>query len=166
MAGSLPGYVSLMSTIALGTEAPDFELPDQDGNPVRLSGFRGTRNVVVVFYPFAFTGVCTDELCRLGDDLAAYQRSEAQVLAVSCDSRFTQKKFADEQGYAFALLSDFWPHGEAAQAYGVFDEALGAARRGTFVIDKAGRVSSMFASADLGTPRATELYEQALAHLS
>jgi peroxiredoxin len=152
--------------IEVGQEAPDFELPDQDGNKVKLSDFRGKQNVVVVFYPFTFTGVCTGELCELRDDLAAYERSNAQVLAISCDSRFAQKKFADEQKYTFPVLSDFWPHGATAKAYGVFNDQLGAAMRGTFVIDKAGKTVAAFASPDLGTPRAKALYEEALATLS
>jgi peroxiredoxin len=152
--------------IEVGQEAPDFELPDQSGDKVKLSGFRGKANVVVVFYPFTFTGVCTGELCELRDDLAAYERAGAQVLAVSCDSRFAQKKFADEQGYTFPVLSDFWPHGAVAREYGVFNEQLGAAMRGTFVIDKEGKVVATFASPDLGTPRAKALYEEALAKLA
>ena len=152
--------------IEVGQEAPDFEIPDQDGNKVKLSAFRGKSNVVIVFYPFTFTGVCTGELCELRDDIAAYQSSNAQVLAVSCDTRFAQKKFADEQGYNFPVLSDFWPHGEVSRAYGVFNEQLGAAMRGTFVIDKDGKVVANFASADLGTPRAKASYDEALAKLS
>lgn len=151
--------------IEVGQQAPDFELPGQDGK-VKLSSFRGRQNVVVVFYPFTFTGVCTGELCELRDDLAAYQRADAQVLAVSCDSPFAQAKFAAEQGYTFPVLSDFWPHGAAAKAYGVFNEALGAANRGTFVIDKQGNVASTFSSPDLKTPRVKARYEEALAQLS
>ncbi|MHB8466287.1 MAG: peroxiredoxin [Acidimicrobiales bacterium] len=151
--------------IEVGQEAPDFELPAQDGAKVKLSDFRGKQNVVVVFYPFTFTGVCTGELCEIRDDLSAFESSDAQVLAISCDSRFAQKKFADEQGYTFPVLSDFWPHGEVSRAYGVFNEQLGAAMRGTFVIDKAGRIHATFASADLGTPRAKSSYAEALATL-
>ena len=153
-------------TIEVGQEAPDFELPDQKRNKVKLSSFRGEKNVVVVFYPFTFTGVCTGELCEIRDDLAAYERAGAQVLAISCDSPFAQAKFADEQGYTFPVLSDFWPHGAVATAYGVFNEANGAAKRATFVIDKQGNVASTFASPDLATPRAKALYDEALAKLT
>ncbi len=152
-------------TIELGQEAPDFELPDQSGTKIKLSDYRGKSNVVVVFYPFTFTGVCTGELCELRDDLAAYERSDAQILAISCDTKFAQKKFAEEQGYTFPVLSDFWPHGDVSKAYGVFNDQLGAAMRGTFVIDKGGKVVATFASPDLGTPRAKSLYEEALANL-
>lgn len=153
-------------TIEVGQEAPDFELPDQTRTKVKLSSFRGDKNVVLVFYPFTFTGVCTGELCEIRDDIGAYERSGAQVLAVSCDTPFAQAKFAEEQGYTFPVLSDFWPHGGVSKAYGVFNDTLGAAMRGTFVIDKQGKVVATFASPDLGTPRAKALYDEALAKLS
>lgn len=152
-------------SISIGDEAPDFELPSSNGDKVRLSSFRGERNVVLVFYPFTFTGVCQGELCELRDDLSSFETANAQVLAVSCDSTHAQKKWAEEQGFTFPLLADFWPHGEVARAYGVFNEGLGCANRATFVIDKDGRVTATFASADLRTPRARSEYEAALADL-
>lgn len=152
-------------SVEVGQSAPEFDLPDQARNRVKLADFRGQRNVVLVFYPFTFTGVCTGELCELRDDLAAYETASAQVLAVSCDSPFAQAKFAEEQRYTFPVLSDFWPHGEVSRAYGVFNEKLGAAMRATFVIDKEGIVVATFASPDLGTPRAKASYEEALAKL-
>ena len=88
------------------------------------------------------------------------------MLAVSCDSPFAQKKWADDQGFGFPVLSDFWPHGAVSRAYGVFNETVGAAMRATFVIDRAGKVVATFASADLGTPRTKAEYEAALANLS
>jgi peroxiredoxin (alkyl hydroperoxide reductase subunit C) len=152
-------------TLAAGTEAPEFTLKDQDGNEVSLSSFRGDRNVVLVFYPFTFTGVCQGELCNLRDDLSDFQNANAQVLAISCDSRFAQQQWAQQQGYNFPVLSDFWPHGEVSRAYGVFNEQLGAANRATFVIDKAGVISDVFESPNLGTPREKSAYEAALAKL-
>ena len=151
--------------IEVGQPAPEFDLPDQNRNRVKLSDFRGKQNVVLVFYPFSFTGVCTGELCELRDNLSSYETANAQVLAVSCDARSVQAKFAEEQGYTFPVLSDFWPHGGVSRAYGVFDENLGAAKRGTFVIDKQGVVVATFASPDLATPRDKGLYEEALAKL-
>ena len=153
-------------TIEVGQEAPDFELPDQTRAKVKLSGFRGDKNVVLVFFPFTFSGVCTGELCEIRDDLGAYERTGAQVVAVSCDTPFAQAKFAEEQGYTFPVLSDFWPHGAVSKAYGVFNDQVGAAMRATFVIDKQGKVVATFASPDLGTPRAKALYDEALAQLS
>jgi peroxiredoxin len=124
----------------IGTEAPDFTLKDENGQRVTLSAFRGRRNVLVVFYPFAYSGICTDELCTVRDDLASFQNDDAQVLAVSIDHMFVLKAWAVENGYQFPLLSDFWPHGEVAKAYGVFDHDRGMAVRGTFLVDKAGIV--------------------------
>ena len=121
-----------------GWPAPDFELVDQHGTPVRLSYYRGRRNVLVVFYPWAFSGVCTGELCVLRDDLSAFHNEHAQLLAISVDSMYAQRVFSDQQGFEFPLLADFWPHGEVARRYGVFDEQAGAAIRGTFVIDRDG----------------------------
>jgi peroxiredoxin len=152
--------------VEVGQEAPDFTLKDQDGNDVTLSSFRGAENVVVVFYPFTFTGVCQGELCSLRDDLSEFEAVKAQVLAISCDSRHAQKQWATQQGFTFPVLSDFWPHGAVARAYGVFNEQLGCANRATFVIDTAGKVVDTFESANLGTPRERAEYEAALAKLS
>jgi peroxiredoxin len=151
--------------IATGAEAPDFTLKDQDGNDVALSSFRGNQNVVIVFYPFTFTGVCQGELCSLRDDLSEYESASAQVVAISCDSRHAQKKWAEEQGFTFPVLSDFWPHGAVARAYEVFNEALGCANRATFVVDKSGKIVDVFESPNLGTPRDKAEYEAALAKL-
>ncbi|MET9241767.1 peroxiredoxin [Nonomuraea sp. NPDC003709] len=117
----------------VGALAPDFELQDQHGTPVSLSQFRGTK-VVLVFYPLAFSGICHGELSALRDQ----PLDGAQLLTVSVDSLFTHRAWADREGYTFPLLSDFWPHGQVARAYGVFDEAKGFALRGTFIIDGEG----------------------------
>ena len=127
-------------TLSIGSAAPDFELSDQHGEKVSLSSFKGKKNVVVVFYPFSFSGLCTGELCTLRDDLAPFQNDNVQLLAISCDSMFTQRIFAEQEGYKFPVLADFWPHGAAAKAYGIFNEELGCAMRGTFIIDKEGIV--------------------------
>ncbi len=152
-------------TVDVGQEAPDFEVKGTDGEIHKLSDHRGKDNVVLVFHPFAFTGICQDELCSLRDDIARFEAANAQVYGVSCDSTHAQKKWAEEQGYNFPLLSDFWPHGEVSRAYGVFNEAVGAAMRATFVIDKDGKVTAAFQTPDLKTPRAQEDYEKALAQL-
>ncbi|MHC6595205.1 peroxiredoxin [Arthrobacter sp. C152] len=124
---------------ALGSEAPDFELANQYGEPVRLSSYRG-QNVALVFYPFAFSGICTGELCEIRDNLAAFEDANAVVLAVSVDSKFSLRAYAAQEGYTFDLLADFWPHGGVAEAYGVFDAASGMAKRATFIIDAEGAV--------------------------
>jgi len=150
-------------TIEIGQEAPDFELKDQNGDAVKLSSFRGDKAVTLVFYPFTFTGVCEGELCALRDDFSEFESAGVQVLAVSCDSRHAQRVWAEQNGYQFPVLSDFWPHGAVAKSYGVFNDALGCANRATFVIDKNGKVADTFASPDLATPREQSSYEAALA---
>ncbi len=128
-------------TVGVGETAPDFELMDQGGAVVKLADFRGERNVVLVFFPLAFSGICEGELCSIRDELADLAESDdVQVLAVSVDSMFAHRAWADQQGYKFPLLADFWPHGAVAKAYGVFEESRGVAKRGTFVIDKSGTV--------------------------
>jgi peroxiredoxin (alkyl hydroperoxide reductase subunit C) len=126
--------------IEVGAEAPDFVLKDQNNQEVRLSDFRGSRNVLLVFYPLAFTGTCQGELCSVRDNLNDFVNDSVQVLTVSVDSSPAHKVWAEREGYQFPLLADFWPHGEIAQRYGVFNAERGIANRGTFVIDKAGIV--------------------------
>lgn len=149
----------------IGQPAPDFTLKDQNGNDVSLSDFRGKKAVALVFYPFTFTGVCEGELCQLRDDYSQFEQAGVQVLAVSCDSRHAQRVWAEQQGYNFPVLSDFWPHGAVARAYGVFNEELGCAIRATFVIDKNGVVIDHFRTDSLGEAREATRYEEALAKL-
>ena len=151
--------------IEIGIAAPDFSLKDQDGNVVSLSDFAGTKAVALVFYPFTFTGVCEGELCAIRDDYAEFEAAGVQVLACSCDTRFAQAQWAEQQGYQFPVLSDFWPHGEVAKAYGVFNDALGCANRATFLIGADGVVVDTFASPDLGTARGRDRYTEALGKL-
>jgi peroxiredoxin len=125
-------------SVEIGEQAPDFELKDQHGTPVRLSSFQGTKNVVLVFYPLAFSGVCSGELCALRDDFPEITRDDVELLTVSVDSTFVLRTWADRDNFDFSLLSDFWPHGDVAKLYGVFDADKGVATRGTFIIDKAG----------------------------
>ena len=126
--------------IEVGAEAPDFTLKDQNGQEVRLSSFRGVKNVLLVFYPLAFTGTCQGELCSVRDNLNDFANDAVQVLTVSVDSSPSHKVWATESGFTFPVLSDFWPHGAVAQAYGVFNEERGFANRGTFLVDKTGVV--------------------------
>ena len=121
-----------------GNLAPSFTLKDQNNQDVRLADFRGRKAVLLVFYPLAFTGTCQGELTEVAGNLAGYQNESVQVLTVSVDSAYSHKVWAEREGFAFPLLADFWPHGEVARAYGVFNEAAGFANRGTFVIDRDG----------------------------
>lgn len=148
---------------ALGGQAPDFELANQYGEPVRLSSLRGGK-VVLVFYPFAFSGICTGELCEIRDNLALFEGANATVLAVSVDSKFSLRAYAAQERYTFDLLADFWPHGEVARAYGVFDADSGMAQRGTFIIDKAGIIRYSVVN-PRGQARDFQEYRAALAGL-
>ena len=150
--------------LEIGSIAPDFELNDQFGQKVSLSSFKGQKNVVITFYPFAFTGTCTGELCALRDDISAFLNDNVQLLAISCDSPFTQKVFAERENYQFPVLSDFWPHGATAKAYGVFEESRGCALRGTFIIDKTGVVRWSVVNG-LGAARDLNEYKKALSSL-
>ena len=126
--------------LSVGDEAPDFTLNDQTRSPVTLSDFRGKKHVLLVFYPLAFSGVCTGELCTLRDSIDSFRSDEVETLAISVDSSAATAAFAAKEGYEFPLLSDFWPHGAVADRYGVFDAEKGLALRGTFLIDKEGIV--------------------------
>lgn len=125
--------------IEVGAQAPGFELSDQHGAPVGLSDHRGEK-IVLIFYPLAFTGVCASELDALRDELITDLPDDVKILTISVDSIFAHRAWADQKGYTFSLLSDFWPHGQVARAYGVFDEEKGVAERGTFIIDGEGVV--------------------------
>ena len=148
----------------VGESAPDFELPNQFGEPVHLESLRG-RPVVVVFFPFAFSGICTGELGELRDNREIFAAAGAQVLAVSVDSKFTQRAYAQAEGYDFPLLADFWPHGAVARRFGVFDERDGMALRGTFILDAAGVVRYRVVN-PRGKARDLDGYRSALAAIS
>lgn len=126
--------------LGVGEVAPDFTLTDQNGKQVSLSSFRGVKNVVLVFFPFAFSGICTGELCEIRDDLGAFASDDVEVLAISCDHMFSLRAWADAEGYFFPILSDYWPHGATAQDYRVLRASNGSALRGTFLIDRNGVV--------------------------
>lgn len=147
-----------------GEKAPDFELNNQHGESVKLSSFIGKKPVVLVFYPLSFSGTCTGELCELRDNLAIFESADAELLAISIDSKYTQKVFADQEGYKFQVLADFWPHGGVAKQYGVFMEEIGFAQRGTFLIDKEGIISAKFVNGP-GEARDLASYKEALAAL-
>jgi len=127
-------------SVEVGDLAPDFSLKDQNNQEISLSQFKGEKSVLLVFYPLAFSGICSGELCSLRDDLPRFANDAVQLLTVSVDSVFSHKVWAGQEGFEFPLLSDFWPHGGVAQSYGVFDENKGLALRGTFLIDPEGVV--------------------------
>ena len=127
-------------SLSVGDRAPEFSLPDQDKQIVSLADLRGAP-VLLVFYPFAFSGRCTGELCQLRDELSTYTDAGVRVLAISTDAVFSLKAFREKEGFDFPLLSDFWPHGAVAQAYGVFNEKAGMALRATFLVDADGTIA-------------------------
>jgi mycoredoxin-dependent peroxiredoxin len=127
--------------IEVGQEAPDFTLKDTENRDVTLSSFRGDKNVVLVFYPLAFSGVCTRQLTEIGEHERRYAEGGAQVIGVSVDSRYAQTRFAEELGLRDTiLLADFEPKGAISRRYGVYLDERGYSGRATFVIDKAGVV--------------------------
>ena len=151
-------------TLEIGSSAPDFKLKNQHGEEISLTMFKGKKNVVVLFYPFAFSGICTGELCGLRDDLASFQNDNVELLAISCDPMYSLKAYAEKEGYKFSLLADFWPHGEVAKKYGVFNEERGCAIRGSFIIDKSG-VLRWSVINSIGDARNLVDYKEALAKL-
>ncbi len=151
-------------TLIIGDQAPDFELINQFGENVKLSDFRGKKPVVIVFYPLSFSGICTGELCEIRDNFGKFEHENVELLAISVDSKFVQKQFADHEGYKFSVLADFWPHGGVAKEYGVFLEEAGISNRATFVINKDGELVSKFVTAP-GQARSLDEYDRALASL-
>ena len=149
--------------LRVGDLVPDLTLPDTHGTPVTLSELRG-EPVVLVFVPFAFSCICTDELCELRDNLATFDDAGVRLLAVSCDPMFTLRAWAEREEYQFDLLSDFWPHGAAARAFGVFDESTGHALRGSFLVDADGVLRWSVVN-PRGTARPLAAYREALATL-
>lgn len=127
--------------LEVGDLAPDFVLRDQNGADVSLSALTAERNVVVVFFPWAFSGICTGELDEIRDHLERFVTDDLQVVCIACDAVFSLRAWADIQGYFFPLLSDAWPHGAVARSYGVLNEGTGAAQRGTFLVGRDGRIA-------------------------
>jgi mycoredoxin-dependent peroxiredoxin len=148
----------------VGAEAPPFELRDQNNQVVTLASYRGSQAVLVVFYPFAFSAICTAELGAVRDSLESFQNPSVQIVAISVDHVFALKAWSKAEGYTFPLLSDFWPHGAVAQRYGVFNAAAGMALRGTFLVSTSGLVT--FAEVnEPGVPRDQAGWRRALAAL-
>jgi mycoredoxin-dependent peroxiredoxin len=144
-----------------GTVAPDFTLRNQFGQTVSLAGFRGVTGLTLVFFPLAFSRTCQGELCQLRDHPEVFRAADSRLLGISVDSKHALRAWAEEQSYEFPLLSDFWPHGEVARAYGAFLEEPGYAARATFVIDVDGVIRASFATGP-GEPRSIQQYRTAL----
>jgi peroxiredoxin len=151
--------------VEVGQAAPEFTLTNQYGQPVSLADFRGEKNVVVMFYPFAFTGTCTGELCAIRDRYTDFVNDDTAVLSISCDSAHSLRVFSEQEGLTHPMLSDFWPHGTVSRAYGAFIEEKGFATRASFVIDKDGIVRWAVVNGP-GEARSADNYAAALAELA
>jgi peroxiredoxin len=152
-------------SLAVGTVAPDFELKNQFGEMVTLSQFKGVKPVVLVFFPLAFSGICTGELCELRDNLQAFEAEGIELMGISVDSHFALRAWGEQEKYTFSLLADFWPHGGVARDYGVFVEDAGIANRGTFVIDREGKIVESIVTAP-GQAREFQAYLDAIAKVA
>ena len=147
-----------------GAIAPDFTLSDQTGEELTLSELVAEGPVALVFFPLAFSGICTGELCELRDNLAMFNDQQVRLLGISVDSVWSLKAWAAQEGYEFSILSDFWPHGEVAKQYGVFIEERGISGRATLLIGSDRRVIASFETAP-GEARDLGAYRAALAEL-
>ena len=145
----------------VGTPAPPFTLMDQDREMVSLEDLKGKKSLVV-FIPFPFTGICDGEACAIRDGLGGLESLDANVVVITAHAVPVTIKWADENGFTFRVLSDYWPHGEVTKAYDTFNEERGAAWRTTYVLDADGTITDVIATDSLGTPREFELYQAAL----
>jgi len=152
-------------SLSIGGRAPEFTLSNQFGEIISLSDFRGKKNVVVMFYPFAFTGICTGELCTIRDRRDDFINDDTEVLSISCDPVPSLKVFSEQEKFTHSLLSDFYPHGVVSKAYGAFLEDKGFATRAAYVIDKEGIVRWSVVNGP-GEERNADDYAAALAELS
>jgi mycoredoxin-dependent peroxiredoxin len=149
-------------SVQVGQPAPDFTLLDQTKTPVSLSDLKG-KKTLIVFFPFAFSGVCQGELCTIRDNMAALNSVDANVVTISTDTHHANRVWAAQEGFEFKMLSDFWPHGAVAQAYGCFNDQVGCAMRATYVLDEEGIVRAIVSTESLGQAREFDSYQEALA---
>lgn len=152
-------------TLNVGDIAPDFTLDNQFGESIHLAEVLKRKPVALVFFPLAFSGICTGELCELRDNLKIFKSSDVELIGISIDSKFALKAWAEKEGYDFSIVADFWPHGAVAQQYGVFLEDKGFANRGTFVIGQDGVIAAAIVT-EPGQARDFGAYTEAIAALS
>lgn len=148
-----------------GATAPDFTLSDQHGTELTLSELVEEGPVALVFFPLAFSGICTGELCELRDNIQLFEDGKVRLVGISVDSVWALRKWSEAEGYEFSILSDFWPHGGVAQQYGVFIEERGIATRATLVIGKDREVLASFETAP-GQARDLSAYREAIAAIA
>lgn len=150
-------------TLAIGTPAPEFTLLNQERKPVSLDDLKGS-NSVVVFIPFAFTRTCEGELCQIRDEYSLFQESAARVVVVTCNALHANREWADQQGFEFDILSDWWPHGEVSRRYETFNETYGYSERTTYFLDPVGVITDVIRSDELREARDFDAYRAALGH--
>ncbi len=150
--------------IQVGEVAPDFTLSNQHGEELTISELVAEGPVALVFFPLAFSGICTGELCELRDNLAVFNDAKVRLVGVSVDSVFSLKVWAEQEGYEFSILSDFWPHGAVAREYGAFVEERGIATRATVIIGEDRKVLASFETSP-GEARDFAAYREAVAAL-
>ena len=148
-------------TLKVGSKAPDFSLPNQDREPVSLEDLRGSRSVIV-FIPFAFTKTCEGELCQIRDEFSLFEAAGARVVVITCNALHANRVWAEQHGFEFDILSDWWPHGEVSRKYDTFNEAFGYAERTTYFLDADGVITDVARSDELGVARDWETYRDAL----
>jgi peroxiredoxin len=151
----------MIMPLEIGSAAPDFTLLNQDRQPVSLDSLRGSRSVIV-FIPFAFTRTCEGELCQIRDEYSLFDEADARVVAITCNTLHANRVWAEQQGFQFDLLSDFWPHGATARRYDTFNETFGYAERTTYFLDAEGVIVDVSRSENLGEARPFEEYRAAL----
>ncbi len=147
-----------------GATAPDFTLSDQHGQELTLSELVQDGPVALVFFPLAFSGICTGELCELRDNLSVFADAKVRLLGISVDSVHALRVWAEQEGYEFSILSDFWPHGAVAREYGAFVEERGIATRATVVIGADREVLASFETSP-GEARDFAAYREAISSL-
>ena len=147
--------------LEIGSDAPDFTLLNQDRQPVSLESLKGSRSVIV-FIPFAFTRTCEGELCQIRDEYSMFDEADAKVVAITCNTLHANRVWAEQQGFQFDLLSDFWPHGATARLYDTFNETFGYAERTTYFLDEAGVIVDVSRSENLGEARPFDDYRAAI----
>ena len=150
--------------IQVGEVAPDFTLSNQHGEELTISELVAEGPVALVFFPLAFSGICTGELCELRDNLDVFNDAKVRLVGVSVDSVFSLKVWAEQEGYEFSILSDFWPHGAVAREYGAFVEERGIATRATVIIGEDRKVLASFETSP-GEARDFAAYREAVAAL-
>ena len=147
--------------LEIGSDAPDFTLLNQDRQPVSLESLKGSRSVIV-FIPFAFTRTCEGELCQIRDEYSMFDEADTRVVAITCNTLHANRVWAEQQGFQFDLLSDFWPHGATARLYDTFNETFGYAERTTYFLDEAGVIVDVSRSENLGEARPFDDYRAAI----